>query len=132
MRVICKYINGNDFALDQLPIGFNKETQTNLVLQKEYSVMGILVFEKHLYYLVDEDSKPYWFPCILFEISDSKINSNWHFKILSDAEGPLVESILGYFELCFLEGHNDRLMERNSDDLQIYFKQKISAEEANN
>ena len=56
MRAICKYTNGNDLTLDQLPSGFNKETQTNLILQKEYLVMGILSFEQHLYYLVDEDS----------------------------------------------------------------------------
>jgi len=129
MRAICKHTNGNDLTLDQLPSGFNKETQTNLIMQKEYLVMGILTFEQHLYYLVDEDSMPYWFPCILFEVSDSKINSNWHFKILNDSESPLIESIVGYFELCFLEGHNDRLMERNSEDLQIYFKQKKAIEE---
>jgi hypothetical protein len=129
MKIICKYTNGKDFDLDQLPNGFNKETQTNLILQKEYLVMGILKFEQHIYFLVDEDSIPFWFPSILFEVSDSRLKSNWHFKVSNESESPLIEFTLGYFELCFLEGHNDRLMERNSEDLQIYFRQKRAIEE---
>jgi len=90
--------------------------------------MGILIYEKYLFYLIDEDSSPFWFPYILFEISDSNVNSKWHFKILENNENTYGEFIYGYFELCFLEGHNDGLMERKENDLRIYFRNKIIME----
>ncbi len=125
MKVICKHTNGNGFSQDQLPFGFNPVSQTNLILDKEYLVMGIYLFKQHIYYLVDENSKPYWFPCILFEISDSCISPNWHFMI-SNAENAQIESIQGYYELCHVDGYNDRLMERYEEEMRTYFKQKMA------
>jgi hypothetical protein len=128
MKVICKHTNGDSFSQDQLPFGFNPVSQTNLILDKEYLVMGIYLVEQHIYYLVDENSKPYWFPCILFEMSDSRINADWHIKITNTDKS--LESIQGYFELCYIEGYNDRLMERDEEEMRTYFKQKIATEES--
>ena len=128
MKVICKHANGNRFSQGQLPIGFNPVSQTNLILDKEYLVMGIYLFKQHIYYLVDENSKPYWFPCILFEISDSRINADWHIKITNTDNS--LESFQGYFELCYVEGYNNRLMERDEEEMRTYFKQKIATEES--
>lgn len=128
MKVVCKYNNGNDIDPNLLPLGFNSESETNLILEKEYIVLGIMLYEKSIFYLLDEDLNPFWYPDILFSISESKINSNWHFKMITKQESPYAQAIWGYLELCFLKGHNDRLMERDSNDMQIYFRQKKAAE----
>jgi hypothetical protein len=128
MKVVCIHTNGNDIDSGLLPSGFNTESETNLILGKEYTVMGIMVYEKSIFYLLDEDSAPYWYPTVLFSVSDGKISSNWYFKIITENESPYAEAIWGYYDLCFVKGYSDRLMDRKEYEMRIYFREKMKIE----
>jgi hypothetical protein len=124
MKVICKYNNGSIFKENEIPPGYSLETEFALEVEKEYIVMGIILYNKFLLFLVDEFSNPFWYPSILFTIQDNKISSSWYFKYFHQKDNNLAEAIWGYYELCLDENHNDRLMDREADDLQIYFRHK--------
>ena len=126
MKVICKY-NDPDNAPSGVPDSFN----FGLELEKEYLVMGMVIAEKQLWYLVDENSKPSFFPYQLFEVIDSSVSVNWHFKLYSDDDGIFPfdkEAMWGYSELCFDESHYEQLVDRESSALELYFKRKAELE----
>jgi hypothetical protein len=111
-----------------LPVGYLKETEIELILGKEYLVMGITIFDNYLYYLIDEDSRPSWFPYIFFKISDSRLSSNWYFNKITTLQQSTSEVVLGYYDLCFVKGYSDRLMGRNEYEMRIYFREKMKIE----
>jgi len=69
---------------------------------REYIVMGLIIFETYQAYLIDDNGFIAACPCQLFEIIDSKLNSNWHFRLVEKNEDiyPFVQAVFGYPELC--------------------------------
>lgn len=124
MKVICIYNTGDAYKNSVMPDGFFKTSQYGLELGKEFFVMGIVLFENLIMYLVDDNGKPGWYPFQLFKISDNAIASKWHFKIVSPNESSTIQAIWGYFELCFQEGHYDQLLDLEEDSMRIYFERK--------
>lgn len=126
MKVLCKY-NDPDNAPSGVPNSFN----FGLELGKEYLIMGILLAEKQLWYLVDEKGKPSFYPYQLFQVIDASISANWHFKLYSEDDGIFPfdkEAMWGYAELCFDENHYEQLVDRVPEALELYFKRKIVLE----
>lgn len=125
MKVICKY---ND--PDNLPDSISPDFDYGLELDKEYLVMGIMKNGKQLSYFMDENGKPGFYPCELFEVVDSRINAEWHFKSYSkDSEMYLyVQAVWGYSELCFDESHYEQIVDRDQEALNIYFNRKARIE----
>ena len=128
MKIICKYNTGDIFRENELPIGFFSSTIYNLEVEREYLVMGIMMSEKFIFYLVDEDGKPYWYPSKLFQVSDNKVSSSWYFKKFTEDDSIDIDAICGYFELCNQENYLGQLMERDDSAMSIYFKQKMNTE----
>lgn len=126
MKVLCKHNDPNNVPSD-VPNSFN----FGLEIDKEYLVMGIVMAEKQLWYLVDEKSRPSFFPYQLFQITDDSISVNWHFKLYSEDDGIFPfdkEAMWGYSELCFNENHYEQLVDREPEVLKLYFKRKAEFE----
>ena len=125
MKIICKY---NDPS--NLPGGIPDDFDYGLVLSKEYLVMGIMTFKNsdNLYFLVDENGRPSWFPYQIFEISNKKLPCNWFVKINYENQFTDYKNLLGFDELCNNENFFNQLLERDEDAMRIYFRQKIELE----
>jgi hypothetical protein len=126
MKVLCKYNDPNN-----VPSGVPNSFNFGLELEKEYLVMGMVLAEKQLWYLIDENGKPSFFPYQLFYIIDTSISSNWHFKLYGKDDGIFPfdkEAMWGYYELCLDENHYEQIINRESKALELYFKRKIELE----
>lgn len=129
MKILCKY-NDPRNVLSDVPNSFN----FGLELEKEYLVMGITLAEKQLWYLVDEQGRPSFYPYQLFQITNASISPNWHFKLYNEDDEIFPfdkEAMWGYFELCFDANHYEQLVNRDVKALELYFKRKIELEKMN-
>jgi len=95
---------------------------------KEYLVMGLIIFQTYQAYLIDESGDISACPCYLFESIDSKINPNWHFRLIEKDEDiyPFVQAVFGYPELCSdKKAYENLIVEMKEETQQVYFKRKI-------
>ena len=102
-----------------------------LQVGEEYLVMGLIVFETYQAYLIDDNGFISACPCQLFEVIDSKVNSNWHFRLIEKDEDiyPFVQAVFGYYELCFdKKTYENLIVEKDGESQRIYFKRKIELE----
>jgi hypothetical protein len=102
---------------------------------KEYLVMGMILLESHLAYLVDSNAMVSACPCQLFEINDSTLSPNWHFRVIGHDESmyPFIQAIWGYYELCFDKNAYEKLIvEQDSAAIRLYFNRKLEFEELMN
>ena len=126
MKVVCKFNDPNSVQ-SGVPDNFDY----GLEIEKEYWVMGVVLAENQLWYLVDENSRPGFYPFQLFQILDPSIHSGWNIKLYEKDDGifPFYKiAIWGYSELCFDETHYEKLVERDSEALRTYFKRKLELE----
>lgn len=120
--------NGEVFRGYKMPAGYFVTSQFGIQEGKEYIVMGMILSEGVLSYLIDDGGIPLLCPFQLFEIVDSSIDVNWHFRIytLGDDIYPYKEAVWGYYELCFDEKHYELLVEQQEAAVSKYFKIKES------
>jgi hypothetical protein len=98
---------------------------------KEYLVMGMIIFKEYQAFLIDDNGFISACPCQLFKVIDNKVNSNWHFRLIDKDEDiyPYIQSIFGYYELCFdKQSYENLILEKSEDAHKIYFKRKIEVE----
>ncbi len=98
---------------------------------ENYLVMGIIIFESYLGYLIDDRGSISVYPCQLFEVIDSKISGNWHYRLTSNNENlyPFIQGFFGYYELCFVENYYVNLIiEMETEAQNIYFRRKEEME----
>ncbi|MBW7877459.1 MAG: hypothetical protein H3C47_15890 [Candidatus Cloacimonetes bacterium] len=125
MKIICKHNKSSN-----LPSGTPSNFNYGLELEKEYLVMGMVLAENQLWYLVDEHGKPDFYPYQLFQVTEASLGHNWHFKLYSDDDGVFPfnkQSIWGYSELCFDKKHYEGLVDREPGALQLYFMRKAES-----
>lgn len=97
----------------------------------EYLVMGLIIFQTYQAYLIDDNGLISACPCQLFEITDGKVSSNWHFRLIEQDEDsyPFVQAIVGYPELCSDKKAYEKLIVDMDEDAQrMYFRRKIELE----
>ena len=125
MKVVCKY---NDPS--NVPKNIPDDFDFGLNVEKEYLVMGMLTYKKSnsLYFLIDENGRPSWFPFQIFEISNNVIPENWFVKINTDNDYVDFYNLMGFNELCNNEDFFNQLLERDEKTMQIYFRRKIELE----
>jgi hypothetical protein len=102
-----------------------------VTIMQEYLVMGMIMFETYLAYLIDDSGFICACPCQLFDVVDNKINSKWHFRLIEKEENiyPFVQAIWGYYELCFdKKSYENLIVEKEEEAQRIYFKRKIESE----
>lgn len=139
MKVRCIYNTGEALRVyenkplikDELGrFGATGHTEFGLDIGKEYIVMGMILGEGTLDYLIDDGGYASAYPYPLFEVVDNKIPSLWFFKALknTDENYPYQEAIWGYYELVFDDAHYEKLVEMEEDAQRIYFRRKIELE----
>lgn len=140
MKVRCVYNTGKvlreydnkPLSKDELgQFGTTEYTEFGLIIGKEYLVMGMMLGEGTLDYLIDDGGYIFAYPYPLFEITDNKLPSSWFFKSLknTDENYPYQEAIWGYYELVFDETHYEKLVvDIDEEALRIYFRRKIELE----
>ena len=122
MYVVCKF---NDPS--NITNGITDNFDYGLEIGKKYLVLGIVITDKQIWYLVDEMGKPGYYPNQLFEVIDASLYPGFYFKLISEDDGIFPfnkQYILGYYELCFDKNHNELLLLRDTSALDIYFKRK--------
>lgn len=140
MKVRCIYNTGDSLRVyenkflsnDELgKFGTTGQTEFGVILGKEYIVMGMILGEGILTYLIDDSGYVSAYPYALFEVIDNKLPASWFFKSLknTDKNYPYQEAIWGYYELVFDDDHYEKLVDIDEDAQRIYFKRKIELEE---
>ncbi|PMD95695.1 hypothetical protein BWI97_13930 [Siphonobacter sp. BAB-5405] len=97
-----------------------------------YLVMGLIIFRNYQAYLIDDDGFITLCPCQLFEIIDHNISPNWHFRLIEKNEMiyPFIQSIFGYYELCFdMNSYENIIINRDEVAQQTYFVRKMELED---
>jgi hypothetical protein len=124
MKVKCLFNTGRNLSQKFLDEGWTKESKMQLNLNSENVVYGISYFKNDsCYFLIcDKYLKPFWYPDEIFEISNNKLSSLWYFINCNEPLG--MQVIWGYEELVNIDNHNDNLMEREDEALEIFYKRK--------
>jgi hypothetical protein len=141
MRIKCIYNTGEDLrpyenkSLRKEELGrFGATGYTKygeLDIGKEYLVMGMIMFESYLAYLIDDNHIISICPCQLFEVLDTRIPPSWHFRLIERDEDlyPYIQAIWGYRELCFdKKTYENLIIEQTEETIELYFKRKKELE----
>ena len=132
MKVTCIFNTGKALMnYPRKPLGLSENTKYGLLeIGKEYLVMGIIMCEGMLNYLIDDNGIISTCSYQLFYVTDNNIPSHWFFKAftISDEIYPYQEAIWGYSELCNDANHFEQLIEQEDSAMRIYFRRKIEME----
>lgn len=132
MRILCLSANGRDIPNNERYLGESDETKyDNIKLGAIYDVLALMLAGARLDCLIkDNYGMPAWVPFKLFEVINGDIPSDW---IFSDAEKQGgyealynsfgIKYMIGYKRLVESYSHYLGLMERNGDDIQIFFEE---------
>ena len=123
-----KSLNKDEFG--RFGVSGNSEFN-EITIGTEYLVMGLIIFENYQAYLIDDNGFISACPCQLFEVVDSKVNSNWHFRLIEKDEDiyPFVQVVCGYYEFCFdKKAYENLIVEKDEESQRIYFRRKIELE----
>lgn len=125
MKVVCKY---NDPS--NLPSGIPDNFDYGLIQNKEYLVTGIMTFKQSndLYFLVDENGRPSWFPFQIFETTNNELPKNWYIKVNLGNDYVDYKNLIGFSELCNNKDYFNLLLERDEEAMHVYFRRKIELE----
>ncbi|WP_118987371.1 hypothetical protein [Photorhabdus sp. CRCIA-P01] len=139
MLIKCIFNSGKNLPDDSRCFGETDETDYSfLEIGTEYVVYGLMLLSCRIDYLIcPNKGNPVWIPANLCEIKDGKLSSNWSicithlnddYKVLYD--NFKIQSIIGYSELVTSISHYIGIIERESEDLGVFFleKQKIDGE----
>jgi len=134
MKIKCNDTNAVNLNLSDVNTIASNEfdfSTLGLLADEVYLVMAMILYKdtKYLYYLIDINGKPNWFPNKLFEVVDNTLPNQWSFKIFNAEADVDIYCMWGYNELCNQEDHYDQLIEREDEALIIYFNQKRKIED---
>ncbi len=138
MKVKCIYNTGMSLRNFEIDASLRNEIRgrfgatgfseyNELEIGKDYSVMGIIVFNTYQGYLIDSDGLISVCPTPLFQIIDSKIPLKWYFRAVNKEENiyPFIQAIFGYFELCDdIHTYENLIVEKEEEYERIYFRRK--------
>jgi hypothetical protein len=133
MKIKCRQTSAKELNLFEVNTITRKEFDfgtLGLQFGEVYLVMAMVLFKdtKYLYYLIDINGKPNWFPNELFELVDGSLPSKWSFRIYSKEDEIDIYCIWGYDEICNQDDHFDQLIERDREALNVYFRNKMLLE----
>ncbi|GAA2003222.1 hypothetical protein GCM10009799_32950 [Nocardiopsis rhodophaea] len=129
MIVECVGTRGTDLPHEQVELYGAPQTVFDLQLGKFYTVYGITLAGGTLDVLLnDETGKPGWYPMALFKVTDPHLPSHWEFASFvsplqegSEERQTTDTARWGYPEIVHSEKHNIGLIEREYEDLRIFY-----------
>jgi hypothetical protein len=120
----------------QIKNGNTKNSEFNVTIGREYIVFAINIWHESLNIFISADyNLSGWYPIELFTVSDPKLPSDWFF--FSSPTDDVLQALWGYETLVkdmIKKGtsppptHYDDLLDRDSNALMIFEKQKIKYE----
>ncbi|MGH2563495.1 MAG: hypothetical protein ACRDE5_03215 [Ginsengibacter sp.] len=135
MKAICKKTSFQGFDLKKVTTVLSNNFDYSyggygLEINKEYIVMVMMIYQDTncLYFLIDTNGKPDWFPYLLFEISDHSLSKDWFIKLNNEEDENNIYYLCGFDELCKEDGFFYKLLDREEEAMQTYFKGKIEIE----
>jgi hypothetical protein len=129
MKVLCKANSGESLSLKQLELGNTPITHFDLQVGKEYVVYAINLWKGALgYLLVGDGMHPSWYPAELFEVTQNKLPSSWHFARYNEEDGFDLGALWGYEELIMTENHYDELANLEKPALDVFGKRMTEIE----
>jgi hypothetical protein len=92
-------------------------------LGKKYTVMGLIIFNNELRYLISDDNNiPGFFPSDLFEIADPNILFDWEINLFQIENQQLF--VVGYTELAQNYAHLVGLIDSKKQEVKKYLDYK--------
>ncbi|MCG8500390.1 MAG: phosphoribosylaminoimidazole synthetase [Firmicutes bacterium] len=131
MKVKCRANTGAGLMPVTISnIGDTAETQYPLKIGEIYTVYGQGILRNVLKYLIvgTYENLPSWYPAELFEVEDSQIYFEWHYKYDKDF---VTSALWGYHEMVNEKNHYVDLIEREDQAIRIFLKRKKEIDEFN-
>lgn len=135
MIVKCKLNTGKELReyenLTLLPeqfgrFGVSEYTKYDFSIGEEFFVVGMILSDNNLHYLINSGRVVGTYPYQLFEIIDSRLPSSWHFNTLQNNS---TQALWGYYEWCFdNQEHYQNLIEMEESAHLRFFSKKIEFE----
>ncbi|EMC8781285.1 hypothetical protein [Providencia rettgeri] len=133
MIIKCIFNSVKNISMDYRCLNETDETDYSfLTIGSDFTVYGLMFFSNRVDYLIClDDNYPIWVPSNLFEVNTQELPNNWslcitylnsNYKILDDSFG--IKSIISYHNLVNNISHYIGLLERNPDDLKLFFLEK--------
>ncbi|PTT02548.1 hypothetical protein DBR11_04475 [Pedobacter sp. HMWF019] len=129
MKIKCLYNTGEILMNSQRKPKYVSENTkySQLKIGEEYLVLGILMIDGLLYYLVDDGGIISECPSLLFCIIDNKLPDDWFFSNIEN-EYTEIEAVWGYYELVFDPQHYSKLINMDEEAHRIYYRKKMGME----
>lgn len=126
MKIICTNNIAQDLEVQKITTHFINDYRCRLTIGREYLVMGMILYKKSscLFYLIDHNGWPDWYPHMLFDVVDNSLPENWYIKLFNTNENKYLNILVGFDELCNKNKFYDELVEREEEASQIYFNRK--------
>ncbi len=91
-----------------------------VTVDKVYRVFAMALWNSNLkLLLLDDTNLPSWYPVHLFSVTDPTVPADWLCAVNMRNEGGM-QAIWGYERIVSDDAHNDALMERERDALQVF------------
>ena len=134
MKVICKkdFITGTELREVTTDLVERYDYSSEVDIARKYRVMGLAIHQRSncLYYLIDDNDRPWWCPYMLFDISDNSLPSNWYIRLIDKNDLFLnIYYLSGFDELCNDHDYYRALIEREAHAVDVYFKRKREYEQ---
>jgi hypothetical protein len=133
MKVKCKTLSVTEkitFPSSAQVFEITPDTSEYLEVGKIYTVYGISIWMHGLNYLLDiplagtGKTYPKWLNVEYFDIVDSSLPNNMHFRYFGESDKRGVVALWGYKELIYEYDHYERLIEREESAIAIFAKRK--------
>ena len=132
MKVICKKRTIRGEELKEVIVFRIERQEYPVTVGKEYRVMGLMIGNGSncLYYLIDDDDHIWWYPYMLFDISDNSLPNNWYIRLIDKNDLLLdIYYLSGFDELCNDADYYRALIEREAHAVDAYYKRKREYEQ---
>lgn len=130
MKIICIKNTAKNLDLTIENNIFTNNYHYDLTIGREYIIMGMAIYKKSncLYYLINQNRFPDWYPYMLFNVIDNKIPADWYTYVPQQDDPGDISFLMGFDELCNDNDFYDALMDREKQAMLTYFERKEEAE----
>lgn len=122
MKVKCIHKAGSKIPDEVLAVVDTPETIYHVGYGQVYVVYAILLWKGILHYLIlsEVTHSSHWYPAKLFEVTDSRLPTKWHFGFVTNDQ-----AIWGYPELILDDAkHYWDMLEREPWVLDVFNKRR--------
>ena len=129
MKVRCLYNLGESLSeYTRKHAGYFNAAKFPINIGDLYNVYGQIIFKGVLEYLIRGagENYPSWYPAELFEVVDTQLYLDWHFKYDRDND---ISAIWGFQELVEDENFLYELEDRNKKAIETFLERKHEIDE---